>query len=114
MLLVSRVTDVVTDDGRKYAVYCVEVHCLNCIHQVLFALGDLIETVIAPADRSLLLLALYRLIDPLTFGALDTEEPLAALAVISDVLEVELALANHAVLSINSLHYQLLHFVGCC
>lgn len=63
--------DVVTDDGRKYAVYCVEVHRLNCIHQVLFALGDLIKTVIAPADRSLLLLALHSLIDPLTLGALD-------------------------------------------
>ena len=100
--------DVIVGNIGVGAVHCVKAHALHGADQVILALVDAVEAVLAPAHWPLLLLAIHRFVDPLALGAAEAEEALAAFTVVTDIFEVEFAFANDAVLGVDGLLNEIL------
>ena len=85
--------DVIVENVGQYFVDSVEFHGCHGVLEVALVPGDDLGTTVATADRTFLLEGGHVLEDPHALRALKTEEFLAGLTVVSDVLEIELALA---------------------
>jgi hypothetical protein len=85
--------DVIILDVGENLVESVEFHGGHAISKFSLSVDNNISTSVAPADRSFLSLICHLFKDPTALGAFATEELLARLAIVSDVLEIELFLA---------------------
>ena len=94
--------DVVVEDVLEDLVDGVELHGVHGVAQVLLLRRDQVRAPVATAHRTLLLLVSHCLENPNRLAALDAEELLARLAVVTDVLEIKLAIATLLVSTILS------------
>jgi len=90
----DRDVDLIVQDVLEDLVDREELHSGHRALEFFLVVGDDVRAAVAAADRALLLLVGDGLEDPHGLGALDAEELLAGLAVVADVLEVELGLAG--------------------
>ena len=72
----------------------VRVNCFDSLCQVPFVIANNFGNSLGSADGALFVFSLVMFVDPCSRGTVFTEELPAALAVIADIFEIELALAG--------------------
>lgn len=109
--------NVVIEDVLQYLVNSVEFHGSHGVLEIFLLIRNALSAHVATAYRSLFLLVCDCFKDPDRLGTLDAEELFARLAVVTNILEIELAVATlliSTVLGGCCLLNELLHLGLCC